>query len=77
MPIWAMLHKLRHAMGKRDSEYKVCGMVELDEFFFSTEVPDSEKDKPLKRGRGSQKRTKVLVMAEVAEGERFFLGFTL
>lgn len=56
-------------MGKRDSEYKVCGMVELDEVFFSTEVPDSEKDKPLKRGRGSQKKTKVLVMAEVAEGE--------
>lgn len=69
MPIWAMLHKLRNAMGKRDSEYKVCEMVELDEGFFSTEVPDSEKDKPLKCGRGSQKKSKVLVMAEVAEGE--------
>ena len=39
-------------MGKRDSEYEVCGMVELDEGFFSTEVPDDEKDKPLKRGKG-------------------------
>lgn len=44
-PIWALLHKLRNAMGKRDSEYEVCGMVELDEGFFSTEVPDDEKVK--------------------------------
>ena len=55
MPIWAMLHKLRNAMGKRNAGYKVCGMVELDEGFFSTEVPDSEKDKPLKRGHGRRK----------------------
>ncbi len=68
MPIWAMLHKLRNAMGKRDARYTVSGMVELDDGFFSTETPESEKDKPLKRGRGSQKKTKVLVMAEVAEG---------
>lgn len=63
-----MLHKLRNAMGKRDAEYKVFGMVELDEGFFSTEIPDSEKNKPLKRGHGSQKKTKVLVLAETAEG---------
>ena len=55
-------------MGKRDAEYTVCGMVELDEGFFSTEAPDSEKDKPLKRGHGSQKKTKVLVLAETADG---------
>ncbi len=32
--------------------------------FFSTEMAEEEKSKPLKRGRGSQKKTKVLVMAE-------------
>ena len=63
-PIWAMLHKLRNAMGKRDSQYELCGTVELDEGFFSTEIPEEEKNKPLKRGRGSQKKTTVLVMAE-------------
>lgn len=68
MPIWAMLHKLRNAMGKRDAEYTVCGMVELDEGFFSTEAPDSEKGRPLKRGHGSQKKTQVLVLAETADG---------
>jgi hypothetical protein len=63
-PIWAMVHKLRIAMGKRDSQYTLSGQIELDEGFFSTELPPEEKDKPLKRGRGSQKATKVLVMAE-------------
>lgn len=63
-PIWGMLHKLRLAMGKRDSEYSLKDVIELDEGYFSTETDDEEKDKPLKRGRGSQKKTKVLVMAE-------------
>ena len=70
-PIWGMLHKLRQAMGKRDEQYQLCGSIELDEGFFSTEIADQQKDKPLKRGRGSQKKTKVLVMAEskAIEGE--------
>lgn len=62
--IWTMLHKLRLAMGKRDDQYILSGQIELDEGFFSTEVRAEDKDRPLKRGRGSQKRTKVLVMAE-------------
>jgi DNA-directed RNA polymerase subunit RPC12/RpoP len=63
-PIWTMLHKLRLAMGKRDGQYELSGQIELDEGFFATEVKSEEKNKPLKRGRGSQKKTKVLVMAE-------------
>ena len=63
-PIWHMVHKLRQSMGKRDGEYVLAGRIELDEGYFSTEVPLDEKDKPLKRGRGSQKKSKVLVMAE-------------
>lgn len=54
-------------MGKRDAGYKLCWMVELDEGFFSTEAPDSEKDKPLNQGRGRQKKTKVLVLSETAQ----------
>ena len=64
-PIWEMMHKLRIAMGSRDDHYQLAGQIELDEGFFSTIIPDEEKDKPLKRGRGSQKKTKVLVMAEI------------
>ena len=51
-------------MEKRDGEYILAGRIELDEGYFSTEAPIEEKDKPLKRGRGSQKKTKVLVMAK-------------
>jgi hypothetical protein len=57
-PIWAMLHKLRQVMGNRDERYSLKGIVELDEGYFSTERPEEEKNKPVKRGRGSRKRVK-------------------
>lgn len=63
-PIWHMVHKLRLAMGKRDGEYILAGQIELDEGYFSTERSSAHKYEELKRGRGSQKKTKVLVMAE-------------
>jgi len=67
-----MLHKLRFAMGKRDELYTLSGQIELDEGFFPTEIPSNEKNNKLKRGRGSQKKTTVLVMAESkdVEGEK-------
>ena len=75
-PVWAMLHKIRMAMGKRDSLYTLAGTIELDEGFFSTEVDESEKEKPLKRGRGSQKKSKVLVMAETSLTLSLFRPFS-
>lgn len=63
-PIWHMVHKLRLIMGRRDEQYILAGAIELDEGFFSTEIPQEKKHETLKRGRGSQKKTKVLVMAE-------------
>ena len=68
-PIWHMVHKIRAAMGKRDGEYILAGQIELDDGFFSTERPKEEKENQLKRGRGSQKKTKVLVMAESVKVE--------
>jgi transposase-like protein len=63
-PVWLMLHKLRDVMGQRDKEYQLTDVIELDEGFFSTITVDSGKDQPLKRGRGSQKKSTVLVMVE-------------
>jgi len=61
--VWTMMHRIREAMGQRDNLYNLEGMVEFDEGYFSTET--SERDKQnLKRGRGSQKKTNVSVMAE-------------
>lgn len=68
-PIWEMACKLRDVMGKRDNRYQLTAQVELDEGFFSIELPDEEKAKPLKRGRGSQKKAKVLVMVESSPSE--------
>lgn len=63
-PILAMLNKLCEVMGKRDSEYNLEGFIELDEGLFSTETSKDEKKDKLRRGRGSQKKSKVLVMVE-------------
>lgn len=62
-PIWEMVHKIRSVMGQRDSRYKLSGVAELDEAHFTTE-DEREEDEPLKRGNGSQGKTKVLVMVE-------------
>jgi hypothetical protein len=67
-PVWGMFHKLRLTMGKRDSQYTLKEVIEFDEGFFSTETEEEHKDKPLKRGRGSHKKTKVPVMAESPAG---------
>lgn len=66
-PIFDMAHKLRRVMGKRDAEYQLDGFLELDEGYFSNSKPlernefTGEQEK-LKRGKGSQKKSKVLVM---------------
>ena len=61
-PIWEMSNKLRDIMGKRDHEYPLKEEIELDDAFFTTEIPAQHKDELLKRERGSQKKTKVLVL---------------
>ena len=65
-PIWYMMQKIRIAMGARDEKYTLSGLTEMDEGFFTTVESDNrgKRKKKLKRGRGSQNRTPVLVMAE-------------
>ncbi|MFA5816928.1 MAG: IS1595 family transposase [Bacteroidales bacterium] len=65
-PVWYMMQKLRVAMGARDEKQELSGTIEMDDGFFATvnsEFKGVEK-KPAKRGRGSEKQTPVLVMAE-------------
>lgn len=50
-------------MGQRDREYKLSDTIELDEGSFITE-DSSDDGKSLKRGIGSQRKSKVLVMVE-------------
>ena len=62
-PVWAMVHKLRKAMGNRDARYTLEGMVEMDEGYFTVESSQVEQSKG-KRGRGSAGKRNVAVMAE-------------
>jgi hypothetical protein len=67
-PIWAMMHKIRRGMSKRDDKYQLEGQVEMDEGFYSAAFTieiNTFTGEPefMKRGKGSQKKTKVLVMA--------------
>jgi len=62
-PVWAMVHKLRKAMGNRDNLYTLEDMVEMDEGYFTVESSEIEKSKG-KRGRGAVGKQNVAIMAE-------------
>ena len=68
--VWEMLHKIRGVMGKRDSRYKLNGSIELDDAFFTISLEDDKKGEKLKRGRGSQRKAKVLVIAESQKSDK-------
>lgn len=60
---WNCMHKIRRAMGNRDVKYMLEDMIELDDAQFQVSTSESSKAQ-LKRGRGSQQKQKVCVMAE-------------
>ncbi len=62
-PVWAMVHKLRKAMGKRDDRYTLEGMIEMDEGYFTIEASEAAY-KSQKAGRGSKTKANVMIMAE-------------
>ncbi len=55
--VWAMVHKLRSAMGQRDDRYTFEGMIEMDEGYFTIEA-SPKHHATQKAGRGS--KTKAL-----------------
>lgn len=66
-PVWYMMLKIRLAMGERDNQYLLNQCVEIDEGFFEvvTDFEENTKEEvENKRGRGSEKQQKVLVMAQ-------------
>lgn len=62
-PVWAMVHKLRKAMGQREDRYTLEGMIEMDEGYFTIEA-SAQDHKTQKAGRGSKTKSNVMVMAE-------------
>lgn len=62
-PVWAMVHKLRKAMGNRDDRYTLEDMIEMDEGYFTVESSEVERNKGV-RGRGAAGKQNVAIMAE-------------
>lgn len=62
-PVWAMVHKLRKAMGNRDDRYTLEGMIEMNEGYFTVQASEHEHNTQ-KTCRGSKTKSNVMVMAE-------------
>jgi len=62
-PIWEMMRKIRESMGLADSKLSLKDSIAIDDAYVSTYTSSQER-RELKRGKGSQKKSKVTVMVE-------------
>jgi transposase-like protein len=60
---WTMTHKIRSAMGQRDGNYLLQGIVELDDSFFGSPSEGG------KRGRGTEKTPVVIGLSLDEKGK--------
>jgi len=64
---WYLLHRLRRAMGERDQDYVLSGIVELDDAYFGAPKPNG------KRGRGTEKTSALVAVSLTEQGRPRFL----
>lgn len=64
---WLLLHKIRYAMRSRDEQYRLSGIVEMDETYFG-----GPGDAP-KRGRGTNKTPALVALSLRRDGKPRFL----
>ena len=64
---WLITHKIRKAMGERDANYQLGGLVEIDDSFFG--APKSGH----KRGRGTKKTSVIVALSFDSSGKPSFL----
>jgi transposase-like protein len=64
---WAICHKIRTAMGNRDSQYILEGTIELDDAFFGGTRKGS------KRGRGTDKTVVLVGLSLNQKGKPMFV----
>ena len=63
--VWTMGHKIRKALADRDANYKLAGLIEMDDTYFGA-------PKPGKRGRGAAGKAKVVVAVETPKNKPRF-----
>jgi transposase-like protein len=68
---WLILHKIRKAMGDRDANYQLAGLIEMDESYFGG--PKSGG----KRGRGTEKTTVVAAVSLEEDGKPGFVKMSV
>ena len=67
-PVWAMVHKLRRAMGDRDARYTLEGTIEMDEGYFKVDTPEIESSQVVRsRGMAGKKNVAILVGSAILE----------
>lgn len=64
---WYLLRRLRKAMGQREQDYLLSGMVELDDAYFGSPKPNG------KRGRGTGKTSALVAVSLTEKGHPRFL----
>ena len=64
---WYLLHRLRKAMGQRDQDYVLSGIVELDDAYFGAPTTNG------KRGRGTEKTSALAAVSLTQQGHPRFL----
>ena len=75
-PVWYMMHKIRRLMTDEENRHRLRGEVQVDEGFYEVVLSKQERkelqikqprknEESLKRGRGSERQGKVLVLTEV------------
>lgn len=75
-PVWYMMHKLRRLMADEEDRHRLRGEVQADEGFYEVVLSKAQRkamqikqprknEENLKRGRGSERQGKVLVLTEV------------
>ncbi len=68
---WFLLHRIRDAMGQRDAQYLLSGLVEMDDTYFGGPTQGG------KRGRGTKKAKAIAAVSKDAEGKPQFLKMQL
>ena len=68
---WFLLHRIRDAMGQRDAQYLLSGLVEMDDTYFGGPASGG------KRGRGTKKAKAMVAVSKDEKGRPRFLKMQL
>ena len=63
---WRLLHKIRHAMAERDSNYILSSFIEMDDAYFGAPCPNTD-------GRGTSKTKVAIALSTDTKGNPLYV----